>query len=87
MRLYSKLLLMILVFGSIQHFAPPSAWGAEAWFAIRCHAANLLGDEKLAAQLVDEYYLANHSIERDMQLKIDIECQLAVAGADAEEPT
>ena len=87
MRLYAKLLLMILIFAGIQHYAPPSAWGGEAWFAIRCHAANLLRDEALAAQLVDEYYLANHSAEREMQLKIDIECQLAVADADADEPS
>ena len=71
------------MFAGIQHSAPPSAWGGEAWFAIRCHAANLLGDEELAAQLVDEYYLANHSIEREVELNIAIECQVAVADADA----
>src|SRR5688572_14511755 len=82
MRLYTKLLLMIVVFAGIQHFAPPSAWGGEAWFALRCHAANLLGDSALAEQLVDEYYTANHSVDRELQLKIEIECTLAIADAD-----
>ena len=79
MRLYSKLILMILVFGGIQHFAPPSAWGAEAWFTIRCHAANVLGDEKLAADLVDEYYRDHHRID-EVRQNIEIELHLASAG-------
>ena len=82
MRLYAKLLLMILMFAGIQHYVPPSAWGGEAWFAMRCHAANLLGDEALSARLVDEYYTANHSVNRELQLKIEIECTLAIADAD-----
>jgi hypothetical protein len=77
MRLYSKLLLMILVCAGIQHFAPPSAWGGEAWFTIRCHAAAVMGDEKLAAQLVDEYYLENHSVDNEARLNIEIEYKLA----------
>jgi len=77
MRLYSKLLLMILAFAGIQHFAPPSAWGGEAWFTIRCHAAAMLGDEKLAEQLVDEYYHAHHSIDDEAHLNIEIEYRLA----------
>jgi len=63
MRLYSKLLLMVVIFASIQHFAPPSAWGGEAWFAMRCHAAHLLGDHVLAEELVDEYYYSHRTVD------------------------
>jgi hypothetical protein len=77
MRLYAKLIVMLLVFGGIQHFAPPSAWGGEAWFALRCHAASVMGDERLAAQLVDEYYQKNHTIDDEARLNIEIEYCLA----------
>jgi hypothetical protein len=77
MRLYCKLILMILAFATMQHFAPPSAWGGEAWFAIRCHAAHVMGDEALAAQLVDEYYRSNRSMDDDARQNIEIELRLA----------
>ena len=83
MRLYAKLFVMILIFAGIQYFAPPSAWGGEAWFALRCLAAHMRGDEKLAAQLVDEYYHEHHSIDDEMRMKIEIEYHMAVAAADA----
>ena len=82
MRLYSKLVLMVLVFAGIQHFAPPSAWGGEAWFTLRCHAAHVLGDEELAAELVDEYYRENHTVQDDARQSIEIEFCLA-ADTDA----
>ena len=77
MRLYVKLLVMILGAAATQHFAPPSAWGGEAWFALRCHAAHLLGDEELAAQLVDEYYRAHRTVDDDAWESIQIELRLA----------
>ena len=82
MRLYCKLLMMILLFSAIQRFAPPSAWGGEAWFTIRCHAANVLGDTKLAAQLVDEYYYKNRSIDIEAweEENGEVEFHLAAAG-------
>jgi hypothetical protein len=83
MRLYTKLVLMVLVFAGIQHFAPPSAWGGEAWFTIRCHAAHVLGDKKLAADLVDEYYRENRRIDEvrhNIEIEIEIEFHLASAG-------
>jgi len=82
MRLYSKLFLMILAFAGIQHLAPPSAWGGEAWFALRCHAANVLGDEKLAAELVDEYYHKNHTIVDEADLNIEVEMRFAAASSE-----
>ena len=83
MRLYAKLFVMILIFAGIQYFAPPSAWGGEAWFALRCHAANVLGDEKLAAQLVDEYYIQHHSIDDEARMNFEIEYHVAAAAAAA----
>ena len=80
MRLYLKLLLMILAFGAIQHFAPPSAWGGDAWFAFRCQAAMMLGDQALSEQLVDEYYRENRSIDDDVRDSIVAEYYLASAG-------
>jgi len=82
MRLYFKLLVMILVFSAIQHFAPPSAWGGEAWFTIRCHTATVLGDTKLAAQLVDEYYYKHRSIDMESweEENGEVEFHLAAAG-------
>ena len=77
MRLYCKLLLMILVCAGIQHFAPPSAWGGEAWFTIRCHAAAVMGDDQLAEQLVDEYYHEHHTIDDEARMNIEIELCLA----------
>ena len=73
MRLYCKLLILIVCFGAIQHFAPPSVWGGEAWFAIRCHAAVVMGDERLGAQLVDEYYRQHHTIDDEARDNIEIE--------------
>ena len=67
MRLYSKLLVMILLAGALQHFAPPSAWGGEAWFTLRCHVANVMGDDALAAQLVEERYDKIHTIDVDVE--------------------
>jgi len=83
MRLYAKLFVMILIFAGIQDFAPPSAWGGEAWFLLRCLAANVLGDKKLAAQLVDEDYRQRRSIDDEVRMKIEIEYHMAVAAADA----
>lgn len=73
MRLYAKLFLMIGIFAAFQHFAPPSAWGGEAWFAIRCHAAVVLHDEELSKQLVDEYYRQHRTIDDDAREAIEIE--------------
>ena len=42
-----------------------------------------MGDEKLAAQLVDEYYHEHHSIDDEMRMKLEIEYHMAVAAADA----
>ena len=77
MRLYSKLLVMILAFGAIQHFAPPSAWGGDAWFALRCHMAQVLGDDRLARDLVDEYYHQQRTIDDTARDNIEIEIRLA----------
>ena len=77
MRLYSKLLLMVLLTGGLQHFAPPSAWGGDLWFSLRCHAAHVLDDEELAAQLVDEYYRARRTIDDDAWQAMQIELSLA----------
>jgi hypothetical protein len=74
MRLYSKLLTMILLFAAIQHVAAPScAWGRDAWFALRCQAADMLGDEELAANLVDEYYNNNRRIDPELARELEIE--------------
>jgi hypothetical protein len=73
MRLYAKLVSMILVFAAIQHFAPPHAWGGDAWFALRCHAAEMMGDEALAADLVDEYYNNNRRINPELAREMEIE--------------
>ena len=77
MRLYGKLLVMILLAGALQHYAPPSAWGGDAWFALRCHMATVMGDEALAAQMVEEHYQAVHCPAREMQLNLEIELTLA----------
>src|SRR5262245_57775283 len=66
MRLYAKLFVMIQIFAGIQYFAPPSAWGGEAWLLLRCLAADVSGDEKLAAQLVDEDYQQRQSIDNEV---------------------
>lgn len=77
MRLYSKLILMILTFAGIQYYAPPSAWGGEAWFALRCHAAHVLGDAALAEHLVDEHYREIHPPEEQIEQNIELELVLA----------
>jgi hypothetical protein len=80
MRLYSKLILMIVLSVALQYYAPPSAWAGEAWFALRCHVAALTGDDALGAQMVDEYYREIHNFEADIQYNIEIEAHLAAAG-------
>ena len=82
MRLYCKLLLMIVLAGGLQHFAPPSAWGGEAWFALRCYCANALGDRALAERLVEEHYQEIHSDEEEIQLRLEIELALAQEAGD-----
>ena len=83
MRLHAKLFVMILIFAGIQYVAPPSAWGGEAWFALRCHAAHMLGDEKLAAQLVEEYYHQHHLIDNETRMNIEIDYRVAAAAGAA----
>ena len=82
MRLYCKLFVMILLCAALQHYAPPSEWGGDAWFATRCHAAALLGDKKLAEQMVDEYYYKHRSIniEEWEEENGEVEFHLAAAG-------
>ena len=88
MRLYAKLLVMILMAGSFQRYAPPSAWGGEAWFAVRCHAATLLGDHEMSMRLVDEYYHRHRTIDDEARDDIDVELSfLADVAADAEAET
>jgi hypothetical protein len=73
---------MILIFAGIQNFAPPSVCGGEAWFLLRCLAAHMFGDEKLAAQLVEEYYDQHHWIDDEARMNIEIKYRAAVAAAD-----
>ena len=82
MRLYAKLVTMILVFAGIQHFAPPAAWGRDAWFALRCHAADMLGDEALSANLVDEYYNNNRRIDPELVREIELQKFFGPPAAD-----
>jgi hypothetical protein len=77
MRLYTKLLVMILLTGAFQHFAPPSAWGGDAWFMIRCHAANVMGDKRLAAQMVEEHYRTIRSVAEEELIEIETSNRLA----------
>jgi len=78
MRLYAKLLSMILVFAAIQRVAAPScAWSRDAWFAFRCQAAEVLGDDALAANLVDEYYNNNRRIDPELMREMEIRRCLA----------
>lgn len=77
MRLYSKLILIIALAAGIQRFAPPSAWGADAWFAFRCHAADVLGDGELTERMVEEYYLQMHAPEEPIEENIELELVLA----------
>ena len=69
MRLYSKLLLLILTFGAIQQFAAPSVGGGVTWFEIRCLAADLLHDEELIEQLADEHY-RSHRTSDDVEIEL-----------------
>ena len=85
MRLYAKLLSMIFVFAAIQVFAPPSAWGRDAWFTLRCHAASVLGDDDLSARLVDEYYHDNRRIDPELLRQLDLEEMRLASPAAAEE--
>ena len=80
MRLYAKLLVMIVLVGALQHYAPPSAWGGDTWFALRCHAAQVLGDHQLAAQLVDEYYDGHRQIDATACEEAELEVRLASSG-------
>ena len=82
MRLYAKLLLMTLVFASFQRFAPPSAWGGELWFGVRCHLAHVLNDEQLQAAMVDEYYRRKHTTDDDARLNIEVEIRYAQVVAE-----
>ena len=77
MRLYAKLLVMILLGAALQHFAPPSEWGGAAWFTVRCHAANLMGDKRLAAQMVEEHYRTIRSVEEEELIQIETRSRLA----------
>ena len=81
MRLYSKLFLMIALACAVQRFAPPSEWGGEAWFALRCHMANVTGNHKLQMRLVDEYYHRNHTVDDEARLNIAAEMAYHVAAA------
>ena len=79
MRLYAKLLTMILLFGAMQHVAAPTcAWSRDAWFAFRCQAADMLGDEALSARLVDEYYNNNRRLDPELVRAMEIEKRLAL---------
>jgi hypothetical protein len=83
MRLYAKLFVMILIFTGIQNFAPLSVRGGDAWFLLCLLAADVSGDEKLAAQLMDEHCRQEQSINDEVRMKIEIEYHIAVAAADA----
>ena len=52
MRLYGKLLAMILAFALLQHYVAGEA--RSFWFAARCGAARLCGSAAMEDQLVDE---------------------------------
>jgi hypothetical protein len=56
MRLYLKLLAILLIAAAIQSRAPSGPGHDELWFALRCQLANLTHDEVLKAKLVDEQY-------------------------------
>ena len=56
MRLYLKLLVILLVAAAVQSRAPAGPGHNELWFAIRCHIACLTHDHALEARLVDEEY-------------------------------
>jgi hypothetical protein len=88
MRFYAKLLLMTLVFASLQKVAPPGAWGGDLWFGMRCHLAEVLHDERLKEQMVNEYYNRHHTVDDEADLNICVEIQyvkaLAEEAAEAE---
>jgi hypothetical protein len=59
MRLYIKLLAIMLPAVAFQYFVQSDWQHNETWFAIRCEAAYLTGDEALKQRLVEEarYYV------------------------------
>jgi hypothetical protein len=81
MRLYAKLFLMIALACWVQRHAPPSEWGGDVWFGLRCHAAQLTGDHELQMRLVDEHYRRNHTVDDDAHVHIDLEMAYLMASA------
>jgi hypothetical protein len=61
MRLYGKLLVMILAFALLQHYVAGEA--RSFWFAARCEAARLCGSTAMEDQLVAE---ARHAMLHDI---------------------
>ena len=82
MRFYAKLILLTLVFASLQRFAPPSEWSGEWWFGMRCHLAEVLHDEQLKEELMNEYYSRTHTTDDEANLNIDVEIQYVKAIAE-----
>jgi len=56
MRLYLKLLAMLLIAIVVQSRVPAGPGRSELWFAVRCHIAVLTNDHALQDRLVDEQY-------------------------------
>ena len=81
MRLYAKLLLMILITCSIQRYAPPAEWGGPTWFGLRCHFAHLTDDRELQTRLVDEDYRKKRSTDDEARMNIDLELAYLAAVA------
>jgi len=52
MRLYLKLIVMILSFALLQRYAMREA--NELWFVVRCQYVALVGDEAAQARLVED---------------------------------
>lgn len=59
MRLYAKLMGMILLFTAAVRWVEPAGSPRAWWFYVRCHTATVTGDDAMAERLVQEAQLLN----------------------------
>ena len=56
MRLYFKLMVIVLIAATIQSRAPGGTDRSELWFALRCQIAHLTNDTAMTERLIEEEY-------------------------------
>ena len=78
MRLYLKLIALVLATATLQQSLLSQDPPSEIWFGLRCSLAYAMHDDTMINRLADE--------ARDLEFGRSLEVRLAAAGADGGQP-